>query len=269
MKIKNAFLWRDYTAVQAWLASGAIVLIAFGLRFMLQPIVAPYGVFHMFTVACLMVQYLFGYKFSTPAIAISTLLGEYHFVEPYGTFDGIGHKDMVIAIHFLMVTGLAVFFMEKLSRQAYASDLLLKVMASRHKTSLLRENDRIFYAKKSSDIWAILEELVLDDDITLMAVYGASDYKLRPLFYRLATCFALSEPMDQWTTAVHPEDRERLLNFIGDENKDKAFEVRLLQHNGATLLISIVVDHFRFMGKQLSVVRLADRDALKPLLSGR
>lgn len=269
MKIKNSFLWRNYTVPQAWLASALILSVAFGLRYMLQPIVAPYGVFYTFTVACLMIQYLFGYKFSAPAIIISILLGEYSFVEPYGTFDGIGHKDMVIAMQFLMVTGLAVFFMEKLSRQAYASDLLLKVMASRHKTSLLRENDRIFYAKKSSDIWAILEELVLDDDITLMAVYGASDYKLRPLFYRLATCFALSEPMDQWTTAVHPEDRERLLNFIGDENKDKAFEVRLLQHNGATLLISIVVDHFRFMGKQLSVVRLADRDALKPLLSGR
>lgn len=267
MKIKNAFLWQEYTAAQAWLASGAIVLIAFVLRFMLQPIVAPYGVFHMFTVACLMVQYLFGHKFSVPAIAVATLLGEYFFVEPYGTWDGIQRKDLVIAIQFVMVSGMAVYFMEKLSREAYAKALMLKVMASRHKTSLLRENDRIYYAKKSSDIWAILEELVLDYDITLFFVYGASDFKLRPLFYRLATRVKLSDPSDQWTQGIHPEDLPRFQAFICDENKDKAFEVRLLREDGSAHPVSVVVDHFRFMGKQLSVVRLADGDSLPEVLS--
>lgn len=259
MKIKNAFLWRDYTAPQACLASGAIVLIAFGIRYMLQPIVAPYGVFHLFALACLMVQYLFGYKFSSPAIAISTLLGEYYFVDPYGTFNGIEHKDMVIALQFLMVTGLAVYFMEKLRREAYARDLMLKVMQSRHKTSLLRENDRLFYAKKSSEIWAILEELVLDDEITLLVVFGSSDYKLRPLFYRLATRFKLNDPPDQWAMGVHQEDVARLQTCISDENKNKAFDVRLIRDDGSEHPVSVLVDHFRFIGKQLSVVKLAER----------
>ena len=258
MKIKNAFLWRDYTAAQAWLASGAIVLIAFVLRFMLQPIVAPYGVFHMFTVACLMVQYLFGHKFSVPAIAVATLLGEYFFVEPYGTWDGIQRKDLVIAIQFVMVSGMAVYFMEKLSREAYAKALMLKVMASRHKTSLLRENDRIFYAKKSSDIWAILEELVMDYEVTLFFVYGTSEYKLRPLFYKLATRFKLTDADDQWSTGIHPDDLLPLQTSIanGHGSNNSGLNVRLIRENGSEHSVSVVVDHFQFMGKRLSVVKL-------------
>lgn len=258
MKIKNAFLWRNYTVPQAWLVSALILSVAFGLRYMLQPIVAPYGVFYTFTVACLMIQYLFGYKFSAPAIIISTLIGEYYFVEPYGTFDVIGHKDMVIAAQFLMVTGIAVFFMERLSRQAYAADLLLKVMASRHKTSLLRENDRIFYAKKSSDIWAILEELVMDYEVTLFFVYGTSEYKLRPLFYKLATRFKLTDADDQWSIGIHPDDLLPLQTSIanGHGSNNSGLNVRLIRENGSEHSVSVVVDHFQFMGKRLSVVKL-------------
>ena len=224
---------------------------------MLQPIVEPYGVFHLFTVSCLMIQYLFGYKFSSPAIIAAVLLGEYYFVEPYGTFDSIARKDIVIAMQFLMVTGFAVFFMEKLRRESYSKELVLKVLESRHKTSLLRENDRIFYAKKSSDNWAILEELVEDYDITLFFVYGAHDYKIRPLFYRLATRFKLNDPPEQWTTGLHPEDMDRLQDWISDESKRTPLHVRLIQEDGTERPVSVVVDHFRFMGKQLSVVKLA------------
>lgn len=257
MKIKNAVLWRAYTAPKAWLASCAIVLVAFGIRYMLQPIVEPYGVFHLFTLSCLMIQYLFGYKFSSPAIVVAVLLGEYYFVEPYGTFDSIARKDILIAVQFLLVTGLAVFFMEKLRRESYSRELVLKVLESRHKTSLLRENDRIFYAKKSSDHWAILEELVEDYDITLFFVYGTSDYKIRPLFYRLATRFKLNDPVDQWTTGLHSEDIARLQAWISDEDKRTTLDLRLLQDDGTEHPVSVVADHFRFMGKQLSVVKLA------------
>lgn len=250
--------------MNAWLATIAIVLVAFGIRYMLNPFVAPYGVFHLFTVSCLMIQYLFGYKYSAPAIVASTLLGEFYFVEPYGTFDSIARKDILIALQFLMVTGVAAFFMEKLRRDAYARNLLLKVMESRHKTSLMRENERIFHAKKSSENWAILEELVLDYDISLFFVYGASDYKFRPLFYRLATRYTLHDPADQWAQGIHPEDLPHLQAALHNGHSNKVFKIRLMQAEGGTHTVSVVVDHFRFMGKKLSVVKLAEPDQDNP-----
>ena len=82
-----------------------------------------------------------------------------------------------------------------------------------------------------------------------------------------ATRVKLSDPSDQWTQGIHPEDLPRFQAFICDENKDKAFEVRLLREDGSAYPVSVVVDHFRFMGKQLSVVRLADGDSLPKVLS--
>lgn len=255
MKIKNALLWQDYSPAQALIGTGGIMLIAFGLRYLIHPIIAPYGVFHFFIVGCLSVQYLFGYKFSIPSMLASTILGEYYFVEPYGIFDGLAHVDLVIAFNFLLVTTVAVAFMEKLRRAAYAQELLLKVMKSRHKVSLQRENDRLFYARQSNEVWALLEELILGHDKILIYQYGG-EYRIGLVFYKRATQFSLDKQPDEWVEAIRNEDVTVLKARLANDHENGDFKIHLIQHDGREQEVCVTVDHFRFMGKKLSLVRL-------------
>jgi K+-sensing histidine kinase KdpD len=256
MEIKNALLWKDYTSSQAWLGTCLIVLAAFGIRYILHPVIAPYAVFHFFIVACLLIQYLYGYRFSWPAMGVSTILGEYYFVEPYGTFSDFVFKDFLIAFNFLLVNGVAMAFMERLRRTAYSRELLLKVMESRNKVSLLRENDRLFYAKKTNEIWAILEELILDRDQILMYFYMNKVFGIEPVFYKLASRFKLDDPLDTWEKAIHEDDVSQLKESFTHQNAAKAFDVRLIQEDGSECPVTVVTDHFTFMGKQLSILKL-------------
>lgn len=262
MKIKNAVRWQGYSLPQAWAGTCAVVLLAFGIRYQLHAIVAPYMVFHFFTIACLMVQYLFGIRFSLVAMAASALLGEYFFVEPYGTFDSLARKDFLITLNFMLVTGVAVAFMERLRRATYAQSLLLKVMESRHRVSLHRENDRLFYAKRSHQTWAILEELIADYDRTLFYRYGGDGYRIGPLFYRLATRFRLGDDPAGWEVGVHAGDVEAVKRHMVSHGMNEGFELRLLQADGGERRVPVVMDHFKFMGKQLALLKLAEEEAL-------
>ena len=85
MQIRNSKKWSEYSTKQAWLGTAMIIFVAFAVRFVLDPAIAPYGVFHFFIVACLAVQYFYGYKFAALSVALSIFLGyvysflDYHF----------------------------------------------------------------------------------------------------------------------------------------------------------------------------------------------
>ena len=261
MEIKNSRNWVRFTQEQAFAGTCSITLLAFAVRYLLHPYIEPYAVFHFFIVACLLVQYLYGYKFSAFAILVSIGLGNYFFVAPYGTFDQVSHKDLIVSLNFTVVTGVAVAFMESLRRSVYARELMLKVMASRHKISLHRENDRIYYAKKTNEAWAILEELLTDFDKIILIKFGESDYKLEPLMYKIATCFQIQNSAEQWPEAFAPEDLPVLTAYLnGDDNQRPAqdsFSVGFCQGPNQFVRHRVCVDRFSFMGKSLSLLKLA------------
>ena len=125
-----------------------ITLAAFAVRSFLHPLIQPYGVFHFFIVAVLLVQYLFGYRLALASIVISLALGEVYFVEPYGEVSHLTDKDLIISLNFVLVILPAVFLLEKLQRTLYARQLLNKVNNSRMLVALRRENDRLYFSKK-------------------------------------------------------------------------------------------------------------------------
>lgn len=261
MEIKNSKNWVKFSQEQAFLGTCFITLVAFVIRYVLHPYIEPYAVFHFFIVGCLLIQYLYGYKFSVFSILISVGLGNYFFVPPYGTFDEISHKDLIVSLNFAVVTGVAVAFMESLRRSVYARELLLKVMESRHKISLHRENDRIFYAKKTSEAWAILEELLTDFDKIILIKFGDADYKLEPLFYKLAQSVELHEPVENWQSGVALEDVSVLSGHLEglDANAKNTvfFSVGFCKTPHVFERYPVVVERFTFMGKSLSVLKLA------------
>ena len=261
MEIKNSRNWVKFSQEQAFLGTCSLTLLAFAVRYLLHPYIEPFAVFHFFIVGCLLIQYLYGYKFSAFAICFSIGLGNYFFVAPYGTFDQVSHKDLIVSLNFAVVTGVAVAFMESLRRSVYARELMLKVMASRHKISLHRENDRIYYAKKTNEAWAILEELLTDFDRIILIKFGESDYKLEPLLYKLATCFQIQNSTEKWPQAFAPEDMPVLTAHLdGDASPTQdqvTFSVGFCQAPNLFERHDVCVERFSFMGKSLSVLKLA------------
>ena len=259
MKIQNSKNWSPYSTRQACLGTALIILVSFALRYFLHPLVEPYAVFHFFIVACLVVQYFFGYKFALVSVLISVILGEYYFVKPYGSFDVLSPKDLIISFNFAVVTLSAVAFMEPLSRALFTRDLLLKVVESRHKISLYRENDRIFHAQQSSQNWSILEVLLNDFDQILVIKFGESEYKLEPLFFKITkNKIPLDEPFN-WQDAIYMEDRDLLEKIfqppVSQIGRPKAFDLRFVQADGRLHACRVCVDHFHFMGKSLSILK--------------
>ena len=240
-----------------------MVFAAFALRFFLHPWLEPYAVFHFFIVACLAAQFFYGYKFAIISVLLSVFLGEYYFVKPYGSFDVLSSKDFIISVNFMLVTLTAVAFMEPLRRSLYARDLLLKVLDSRYKISLYRENDRIFYAQQSNQAWSILQDLLEDFDQILLIKFGDSDYKLEPLFFKVTQSDLLTRTSENWRQAVFVED-QTLLEAALEQNTPqiggvKALALRFVLPSGAFNACNVRVDHFNFMGKKLSILRLAAR----------
>jgi K+-sensing histidine kinase KdpD len=260
MKIQNSKKWSPYSARQACLGTALIILVSFALRYFLHPLVEPYAVFHFFIVACLAVQYFFGYKFALVSALISVILGEYYFVKPYSSFDVFSPKDLIISLNFALVTLTAVAFMEYLSRALLTRDLLLKVVESRHKISLYRENDRIFQAQQSSQNGSILEALLNDFDQILVIKFGASEYKVEPLFFKMTQNTIPLNGELNWKDAVYFEDKS-LLDQIFQPLASKigapiSFDLRLVQADGSLQACRVCVDHFNFMGKPLSILKI-------------
>ena len=232
-------------------------MTAFVFRYLIHPWIEPYAVFHAFTLGCLLIGFLFGHWFALLGMAMSVVLAEYFFVAPYGTFNDFQQKDFILSFNFGVITGAAIFFIEKLQRSLYAQGLVLKVMNSRHLLSLQRENDRAFYARKSNEAWAILEELLTDFEDILLLRFGAHDYKLEPLFYRVATQSQLTDASDTWQRSVHPDDLPRLKDALNQSTIAAPFDLRLAQRSGDYQHLRVQVDQFEFMGKRLSVLRRA------------
>lgn len=267
MKIKNSKKWGRYSIKQASAGTALILLTAFALRYFIHPLVEPHVVFHFFIAASLAVQYLFGYRFSITSVLLSMVLGEYYFVEPYASFDELSKKDFIISVNFALVALTAIAFMENLSRSIFERDLLLKVFESRNKISLYRENDRISFAEKNSETWAILEKLLNNFDDILLIKLNDSAYKPGPLFLKITKNNISQNDLIHWQDGIYFDDKSLIENIFNPEvpktERPRAFDLRLIQADGGLHACRVCVDHFRFMGQQLAILR-ADSGKNRP-----
>ena len=162
-----------------------ITLTAFAVRTALHPVLQPYGVFHFFIVASLLVQYLFGYRMALISVGVSLALGEIYFVEPYGEISHLTDKDFIISLNFVMVILPAIFLVEKLQRSLYTRQLLGKVNVSRMTLALRRENDRLYISKKIQRTEALHGNLMRHFDRLLWCNKRGQDLMPGPAFVRM------------------------------------------------------------------------------------
>jgi len=151
MRINNSKFWVPYSLRKSLLGSGLILLFAFLIRLGLHEAIEPYAPFHFFIVACIAIAYLYGYKLALIGVAISTILGGFFFIKPYFSFGTPAPSDWLQFLNFGVVTIIAILVIENLQRNIYGRALILKVMQSRYRIALLKENDTHFLLNKLKD----------------------------------------------------------------------------------------------------------------------
>ena len=233
----------------------ALTLATLAIRYGLQPYIAPFAAFHFFTLSAVLIEFLFGYQFAIVSMIFGGILGEYFFVAPYGEFDGLARKDIIILINYVFLTGVVVGFMEKLQRTTYSYQLLMNVMESRHKLSLQRENDRLYYARKSSEASVILENKLNHFEQIFLIKHGENDYKVGPMFYRLTEQNNPIFDAEDWTLAVHLDDVALLrLHLTSPHNKLSSIRVRMA--DGQFREYSVATDRYKFADDDVAVLRV-------------
>jgi hypothetical protein len=260
MRIQNSKSWVKYSFGDAVLGSVVLLLSAFVMRYALQPWIEPYAPFHFFIVACLFIAYLYGYQLALISTLISALVGSFFFVKPYFTMGPAAVSDVIQFINFTSVTAISVLIIEKLQRTIYARQMVLKIMESRHKISLYRENDRIYFSKSNNEAWAVLDEILIDFDDIILFQYGTGGVKLEPLFMALTLCNPPIFSGEEWQSLIHPDDMGLLLSKlsqpIAKSGQMDEFELRFTKHENA-VTYKVALESFLFLGKPLRILRLA------------
>ena len=192
-------------------------MVAFALRSGLQPVLAPYGVFHFFILAVLIVQHFFGYRMALMSTVLSVFLGEVYFVEPYGQMSHWTDKDLILSLNFVLVVLPAIYLLEKLHRTLYASQLLHKINGSRLRVSLRRENDRMYFSKKMEHSVSFSMALVSRFDDLLWVKLNDHAPQCGPAFFRLCP-EQVSDP--DWHRGLGPSDWAELNRSVSGSSID-------------------------------------------------
>lgn len=197
----------------AYLGATAITLVAFALRYLLHPYLAPYVPFQVFVVASLLVEYLLGLGPALLSAFLGLILGLHFFIEPYGFSDGISRSDVIVTLNYAFVVLSAVGLVEYLRRTLYSNQMLLKVSHSRHKVSLQRENDRLYLAKQRAAAASSLRKLFAEfDQVLLLKIGGGAIYPQASL-QRLHNDTAAVHNRDAMAL-FHPDDQDKLMEAM-------------------------------------------------------
>jgi hypothetical protein len=168
-------------------------------------------------------------------------------------------SDVIQFFNFSFVTVVSIALIEHLQRTAYARDMMIKIMNSRHKITLYRENDRIYFSKKNSEAWAILEEILTDFDDILLLQFGQAPVKLEPLFLTLANSPPLVSRETPWQSLVHPEDLAVLLSCLAAPvrvaGETANFTLRFV-HQVTDAPCAVQMEAYSFMGQPLKILRI-------------
>lgn len=234
MKIKNAKNWSAHPRPRAYLMALLITMVAFGIRYMLHPLVQPYAPLQMFFLACLITEYMFGLGPALLSGSMGLLLGLHYFIAPYGEVDAISRSDIIVTLNYAFVTLFAVGLIEYLQRALYSNHLLLKVSQSRHKISLYRENDRLYLARKTSATLSAIDTIFSRfDQVLLLKLANGSLYP-QSLLYQLSGWPARMQGKDG-VELFHADDLATLLAHmqqIENGGAGRALQIRLMQQDG-------------------------------------
>jgi K+-sensing histidine kinase KdpD len=139
MKLKNSKAWK-----QNGINSAAICflgfLLAFCLRYMLDPLLDDHLSMLFFSINCIVMAYFFGFWHSMWLFLISLFTAFYCFRKPVYSYDGINREDIYPIIVYGSIILLVSWIIESLQRERYTATLLKRTSDTRYQ--LLIESDQ-------------------------------------------------------------------------------------------------------------------------------
>lgn len=129
MKIRNAKRWAPGGAMPWVVAVGAIVL-AFGVRYALHPLLQGHLPLLGFIIAALLVEFYAGLWPALLVTASGIVVGAYFFIPPYHTLAFPEARDLVFITYYFTISFLGIVLIESLQRAKYEARLLKEVAQS-------------------------------------------------------------------------------------------------------------------------------------------
>ncbi len=141
IRLKNARAWAP-RGRSRWLWAFVAFLVAFLLRLALHQFIGPRFPLVFFTLATILVHFIYGLG---PALFIALAafpLANYAFVPPYFEWDLPDYQDLLLISYYLCTTALLMVLIQYLRRAQYQSVLLAEIAESRQLMLLDSEADR-------------------------------------------------------------------------------------------------------------------------------
>jgi K+-sensing histidine kinase KdpD len=141
MKIQNAKSWAP-TGSRRWAMALVISLLAFTIRWAIQPVVGARFPLLAFTLSTILIHYRYGLAPALISAVVAFPVGILFFIPPYGHFGPIEHEDVLTAIAYGVLTVAFIYIIQRLRRAQYRAELLSEVAESRYLMLLQSDNDR-------------------------------------------------------------------------------------------------------------------------------
>lgn len=148
MEIKNVKSWAT-AGPEPYYVSFAGFLVAFGLRYIMQPLLDDHIPMLLFAINSIVIAYYYGFWPSFLMLILSFPTAFYFFAPPYNTFSLLESRDIYGLLIYTSITGLAAFMIELLRREQYKSNLLARVSDSRYRLLVEADEDRRAAMKKN------------------------------------------------------------------------------------------------------------------------
>ena len=210
MKIRNTKRWAPGGATPYAFAIAAVV-IAFAVRFSLQPLLKNRFAFLFFTIAALLIEFYAGLGPALLVVAGGLVIGGYFFVPPFNSFAIPEGFDLVVIGLYLVVALVGIILIESLQRARYEARLLQEVAQSR--LEMLERSDNLRLraeaaARKSDENFQTLAS-GMPQIWYMRRLDGGFEY-VNDRFYELTGLAPGSLAGNDWLKAIHPDDVERV-----------------------------------------------------------
>ncbi|WP_050478730.1 DUF4118 domain-containing protein [Herbaspirillum rhizosphaerae] len=152
IKLRNAKRWKAVN-LNPTLVCMFGFLVAFGMRYVLSPVVDESMSMLFFALNCIVMSYLFGYVQSLILLIVSIPTALFFFRKPYFMMDGLGSKDIFLIVVYGTIVMLASVIIEWLQRERYSAVLQQRVSETRYQ--MLIESDQARRAEYAEHFAAV------------------------------------------------------------------------------------------------------------------
>lgn len=210
MKIKNAKRWAP-GGITPWAVAIAAIMMAFGIRYALQPVLHGHLPLLTFMIAALLVEFFAGLWPALLVTATGLVIGAYFFVPPFHTLAIPEGPDLVFIVYYLSINFLGIFLIESLQRAKYEARLLKEVALSRL-DMLERSNAERLKAEKAAQRSEERFQSLASSmpDVWYMRRLDGNFEYVNDQFYQYTGLEPGSLEGGGWLKAIHPGDVEQV-----------------------------------------------------------